>query len=68
MVKASPDETIREFHALVKSARKSLCGVDGCTCGGSLGQRMSYPTTDDGRRIEIVDLPFGETMIRVLPR
>lgn len=27
----------------VKRARKALCGIDGCTCGGDLGERGNNP-------------------------
>lgn len=50
----------------VRRTWRALCGIEGCTCGGVLGQRG--PQSWSSRPVEINDLGHGEAMIRVLPR
>jgi hypothetical protein len=45
----------------VARARRELCGVEGCTCGGSLGERGPQPGG-----LEVQDLPDG--MARILAK
>ena len=48
----------------VRRLRRALCGIDGCTCGGVLGQRGQQ------RHIlhiaDIAAMPHGEAMIRLV--
>ena len=39
--------------------RRDLCGINGCTCGGVLGQRGN-----GNRGLDIAEMPNGEAMIR----
>lgn len=33
-------------HSQIRRARNTLCGVNGCTCGGNLGERGSNPEVE----------------------
>jgi hypothetical protein len=53
----------------IRRVRAALCGSPDCACGGPLGERpIGYQCTHDGLRVEIVALPFGEILVRALPR
>ena len=39
-------------HSQVLKARRELCGVAGCTCGGYLGQRGEQPEKFDIQPLE----------------
>ena len=43
----------------VAKARKALCGVPGCTCGGICGERGVQYTSDHGARIAILATTDG---------
>lgn len=43
--------TIRPSKSQVKKAKKTLCGIKGCSCGNDIGIRG--PKTWNGKRLEV---------------
>lgn len=55
------DDTL-SAHQL-RRARKALCGVQGCTCGGIAGERGPQ-YLPDGRRFQIEPQQDGSAIVR----
>ncbi len=57
----------RISRATANRIRRTLCGCQGCTCGGPLGERGAQQQPD-GSRLAITDEPDGEAWIGIVTR